>query len=310
MKLLSGFITRKRIIILTVILGVLSLSHFGWFAFFGPPALWGSGVADKVPKFVKNNIPARVLLYAKEFLSQPEVISSKEILATSGGGVLGKPFDYDIAAEYGLAVLQTHAGQYWGDDQHLYIRSLSSSDWRELAIPKKMKMQDATIVRPKGETSILLARWHPWWPHSGQYGRFLLSIFDKELRAEYGVYLLGVDRNGPEYLFPGHSLVASPDRRHVAYLASANGFAGFHSLLISNVETGRSKRLFSLLEADPGSGISFQYRWSRDSRALLIAGATQGFTRFGPKRYRSLRIVYLVDSEQLYDVDAVQTPNT
>ncbi|MFQ5540610.1 MAG: hypothetical protein ACE5FB_09405 [Candidatus Binatia bacterium] len=307
--MLSGLITRKRIIILAVVLGVLGLSHFGWFSFFGPPALWGSGVAEKVPKFAENNIPASVLLYAEEMMTQADVLSREDVLAGSKSGVLGEPFHYDIATEYGLAVIQTHAGKYWGDDQHLYIRSLSSTDWRELPVPKQMKMQDATIVRLKGEMSILLARWYSWWPHSEQYGRFLRSIFRKELRAEYGVYLLGVDRNGPEYVFPGHSLVPSPGRRHVAYLASTNGFSGFHSLLIYSVETGRSKRLFSLLEADPGSGVSFRYRWSRDSQALLIAGSTQGFTRFGPKQYRSLRMVYLVDSEQLYDFAAQQANN-
>jgi hypothetical protein len=58
----------------------------------------------------------------------------------------------------------------------------------------------------------------------------------------------------------------------------------------------------SLWETDPGSGRSFGYGWSADSQALRIEGATQGFARFGARRYRTLRVVYLVDSGRLLDL--------
>jgi hypothetical protein len=55
----------------------------------------------------------------------------------------------------------------------------------------------------------------------------------------------------------------------------------------------------SIQEGDPGSGASHQYRWSADSRALLISG-------WGALPMRStenpLSYVYVVDADAFYRV--------
>jgi hypothetical protein len=105
-----------------------------------------------------------------------------------------------------------------------------------------------------------------------------------------------------EYLSPGHQLVVSPNRRHVAFLTSGNGMDGFHNIWIFDAVTGQSRRLLSLWETDPGSGTSFDYDWSHDSKALVIKGSTQGFRRDRFGQYRKFILVYDLESSRFYDV--------
>jgi hypothetical protein len=66
-------------------------------------------------------------------------------------------------------------------------------------------------------------------------------------------------------------------------------------------EQDRLTTILSLREADAGSGRSFDYDWSKDSRAIHITGATAGF----PRRHREPRpldLIYVVGNEAVYDL--------
>jgi len=151
-----------------------------------------------------------------------------------------------------------------------------------------------------------VVRWNLWWPYS--YRRFLRSVIDPPLRSEYGVYRLNPERGDLQFLFPGYGLLSSPDHKYVAYLTSANGFSGFHNVLVYKAKEGRSTRVLSLWEADPGSGTSFSCRWSDDSRALIITGQARGWESLAAVS-TDLHLAFLPETDELFDFQGQKANN-
>ncbi len=216
--------------------------------------------------------------------------------------VAGRVLHLDEAAELGHSVLLSHAGRYWSQDQHLYFRRTASGDWREFPLPHQFIADNPRVVRLNGRVSALVELWSSWRPYSRSYLRFVLSVTRPELRAEYGVYALDFEGGTLRYLFPGHDIVLSPNRDLAAYTTSENDISGFHGIRVWEVGRTGSEPVLSLWEGDPGSGISFDCKWAPDSRALLIEGGSQGFSRSGPMRYQKFRLVYLVKEKVLCDL--------
>ena len=108
-----------------------------------------------------------------------------------------------------------------------------------------------------------------------------------------------------QYIGPGHEVVVAPDRRTAAFLRSEGSLNGFHSLHVWDVGGHTVEPVLSLWEADPGSGISFTYQWSHDSKALYISGTTQGFSKKGHQRFRYFGLIYLIDSKQLIETTGI-----
>ena len=131
-------------------------------------------------------------------------------------------------------------------------------------------------------------------------GRYLRSYLDATLRPEFTLHAYELDTRKESYVGPGHSSLASPNRRRVVFLRSGALGAGFYSMHVWNLENDRTETVVSLAEVDPGSGRSFDYRWSADSKALLITGSAGGFARrkHDPQQ---LRMIYLVETALLYD---------
>ncbi len=244
---------------------LIAATHFAWVKVMGPPARWGTAVVDLELRFEEPT--PEVEAYAAEFPAEIPTGPVAVVRPRAGSDwVLGR----DAAGA--LEVMLTFEGPRWGDGQHLFING------NEVALPRERQWNEPVIV----DGELLLVGWRSWWPHS--YLRFWRSLFDPELRAEWGVYR--VRENVFEFLFPGSSLVVSPDRRRVAYLASENSFGGWHTLWIR--EGGVSRAVATLRESDPGSGVSFAWSWSRDGRALLVYGT-------------GVRFVYLLDGARVVD---------
>ena len=291
---------RTIFVCMAAVVMVLAGGHFAWFLVFGPPARWGSGVEDAAPRFADVESPA-----AARYAAAPGVDSSSSNLPAEAGqssGVAGRVLHFDEVAELGYSVLQTHAGRYWSQNQHLYFRRTGSADWREVPLPQDFIADNPRLVRLNGRVTALVERWNSWWPYSRSYRRFVLSVTRPELRAQYAVYALEFEGGTLHYLFPGHDIVLSPNREFAAYTTSENDISGFHGIRVWEVGRPGSEPVLSLWEGDPGSGISFDYKWVPDSHALLIEGGTQGFLRSGPVRYRKFRLVYLVKEKVLCDL--------
>jgi hypothetical protein len=289
---------RRRALLLLAAAALSMGAHFAWFSLFGPPARWGNDVRDFGAVTRSADIPAAVRAWAAAASGATSADTSTWPTPDSTRGA--RVYVIDVAPQLGRAAALTHRGERWVDDHHLYVRGPGAGSWREIPIPARFVLQDARLVATSRDTALLAVRWHSWYPPD--YVRFLRSILRPELRAEYGVYRISLDGRNIRFLFPGHGLAVSPDRRRIAYFTSTNGFDGKHNLWIYDARDDRRTRIVSLVEADPGSGMSFACRWSDDSHALFVHGAAQRIGREQPHRWRRLQLVYLLADARLYDL--------
>jgi hypothetical protein len=285
--------TRRRRAGLLLVAAVLlvALGHFLWFSLFGPPARWGNDV--RAFGAVSDSRAAPPALLAATTALPTDVVAQLS-LPDDAGAVYAS----DVVPESGRALALTHRGSRWIDDRGLYVRD-ATTGWRELPLEDRMLLQEAKLIVAARDTVILAVRWNSWYPP--RYGRFISSIARPELRAEYGIYRMSLDGSGPRYLFPGHSLVVSPDRRRVAYLTSRNGFTGMHNVWVYDATTNRRTRVVSLVEADPGSGISFDCHWAADGQALVIRGSAQRVGVDGARGSSRVDLVYVAADGRLFD---------
>jgi hypothetical protein len=98
---------------------------------------------------------------------------------------------------------------------------------------------------------------------------------------------------------PGSYYVPSPSGRYLAL--SREAASSYHTIHVWDEHEHRLRAVVSVQESDPGSGSAHDYRWSRDSRALLISGS--GALPFHKLEDR-LAYVYVVDEDALYKVPA------
>jgi hypothetical protein len=165
-----------------------------------------------------------------------------------------------------------------------------------------MILEQPTLMKRGGDTFVVVARWAPWaLSPLDKLSRYLRSYADSTLRPEFSLYLYRLPSGPLEYWGPGHTLKPSPDRRRAILLRSGALGSGYYSMHLWEFEQGRLTAILSLRESDPGSGRSFDYDWSSDSRAVQVTGATGGFERRRGTP-RSLDLIYLVGDEALYDL--------
>ncbi len=85
--------------------------------------------------------------------------------------------------------------------------------------------------------------------------------------------------------------------------------AACHSLWLEG--RGKRRRIISLREADPGSGLSFSWRWSSDSNAIFISGQHSGFGCENDELFQSFSLIYTANDDKLWEVpeEAALRPN-
>jgi hypothetical protein len=257
-----------------------------------------------------------------------------------GDPVRGKPFWTDFIASENLGVVATHEGESWVEGQHIYLWSgreqasgqspqeqagqatgaepqqgnesaprgdqAPGQGIRELDMPSEMIVERPTLMKRGGKTLLVAGRWRPWAISPlEKLSRYLNSYADPSLRPEHSLYVHPLPSGPLEYWGPGHTLEPSPDRRFAILLRSGSLGAGYYSVHLWDFERDLLSTIVSLREAEQGSGRSFDYEWSSDSRAVHITGETGGFARRGGER-RSLDLLYLVGEEGLYDLEVVR----
>ena len=258
----------------------------------------------KFPEIINQDIPIEIINYVNEFKVKNKPNSPDPLTDEIKSHIIGSIFRQDVVQEANIAVVLTHSGKNWSDDQHLLVGSSKGTDWKEISLSNNSNYQNTTIIREKASHAILVSRSKSWWPYRKNYIRFLMSIFASQLRAEEAIYYLNTDNGKLSYLIPGSRMKPSPNREHIAYLVSANGFSGSHTLSLYNCASQQSAPVLSLEEADPGSGISFSYRWSKDSKALLFEGGTHGITSHQYNKTGHFAFIYSIENGVLYDIGA------
>ncbi len=121
-------------------------------------------------------------------------------------------------------------------------------------------------------------------------------------------WLRAYERENRGYVDANHGKAIAQDGQMAVFLNSGKGdyrFMGFHNLVLTMVANSQNETILSLWEADIGSGASFCYGWSKDSKAIYLLGESKGFSwdiSWDKESYRNLNFIYLVDEKKWYDV--------
>ena len=101
-------------------------------------------------------------------------------------------------------------------------------------------------------------------------------------------------------MIAGGDCKIAPDRSKIAFWRRDGN--GFHSLHVWDVKTDTIEDVISMWEIDPGSGTSWEWRWSADSKALNIQGACSGFHRYWKRGRKEFNLVYLVEAKRMFAI--------
>ena len=287
--------------VLLAVLFPLFAVHFSCVAVLGP-GTWGSGLDEKEPTIVPAQARPEVSGYIQEFVGRPRQFGAPAELPDAAGPFPGRAVYADSLEPENLWVVQTHDGERWVDEQHVFLWHGQSAQREEINITNGMLVKNPVLVRHRGRVMVVFGRWDTWYlPTGRKLTRYLSSLSDETLRPEYSLYLYDLDEKRSTYWGPGHTLVASPDRRRALFLRSGAMGGSYYSLHLWDLDTDQVETIVSLRESDPGSGRSFEYRWSKDSRAVELFGRTAGFERRRPEA-RDLNLIYVIGDTNLYDV--------
>jgi hypothetical protein len=130
-----------------------------------------------------------------------------------------------------------------------------------------------------------------------QGGAFVVLL---ETPTGSSICLYDIDTGRITNISPGGSVQVSPNGKSAVFLRrNEEGFCSIHILRLADLQI---KTIMSLWESDPGSGVSFSYRWSLDSKVLLIEGAHGSFSRNNRGSIEQSKFFYFLESDQIFDI--------
>jgi len=285
---------KRNALLLGACVLALYLLHLGWFLLFGPPD-WFEGVGERTPQMTSVRLGSGFHRYLAE--SARSASAGTAVQGTDApAGVVGRIVREDRVPDAGPTLLQTRDETA----EWLYFRRTVSDAWRELPLPPGGRVGEARWLRAGDTFQVLLVLRHPWWPLGQNYGRFWRALLKPGLRPESGLYLLDPTGAESSYLFAGRMPAPSPDRQAVAFLRSER--RGLHSLHIWRAGAERPVTVVSLWEADPGSGPSFHWNWSSDSKVLFVRGTARGYEGSPAASPSAVRLLYDVEGDRLVEL--------
>ncbi len=197
--------------------------------------------------------------------------------------IRGKVLEVDHNDACSLWAILSYEGSRWWEQQFTYVYFEKTGELREItAAASKGSLLDAFVLAGKDcERPFLLGSFsdmHDYSPATDE-------LWTYDLRD--GEWTL---------ISNGSGLGLSPDRSKATFWRS-DDFA-FHCLYVWSIQSGAIRPIVSLNEADPGSGTSWDTRWSRDSKAISIRGDCTGF-QDARGAYQEFDFIYLVSSEKI-----------
>lgn len=207
--------------------------------------------------------------------------------------VMGEVWCHDSSPEGDLHVLLSVQEGSAKTARHLYVKTASAKDWKELKLPRPLRsawLTRAFAVSLQGKSHLLLET----------VDDGCMNLWKYDLTTER-----------LQKICPGGRTVISPDHRRAAFIRS-DYLGDPYSLHVIELESRNVGTLFSMWEVDVGSGLSLHYRWSQDSKALEIKGRV-GLQK-GPEQpnsyeerqqllmYREIRWLYLLEGDRLYNL--------
>jgi hypothetical protein len=94
----------------------------------------------------------------------------------------------------------------------------------------------------------------------------------------------------------------SPDRLRVVREMASSRKPALTNLVLDDYKVGETFPIMSVHSVDPGSGPMIDYRWSSDSRALLLRGSTLAYDPKGETRVVTFLLLYSVEARGFHDL--------
>jgi len=238
---------------------------------------------QKLPAFTPlTNAPA-LERYVTEFASptpQGELLIPVQRHLIAGGVI-----SVDHNTNCWLWLIRSHTGSNYYDGQRLYLYSDKSAQFSEVKAFNGLGVREAFVLSDQnGEHPFILASVRPtnalWW---------VGELLTNNLRSNAVLRMTAGDR-----------CKVAPDHLKVGFWRANS--EGFHSFHVWDLSTGCIENVISMWETDPGSGTSWQWEWSADSKALHIQGTCSGFSRSRAGGRKEFDLLYLVDTKQVFSL--------
>ena len=285
--------------VLTAVLFPAVVFHATCIAVLGP-GTWGSGIEEVPPAFHKPTPELRQLGVAMAVTEAATPGESDEAASLHQLDLPGR-----ILWTGGEGNRRTYLTEEDGTDhgrQRLFADS--GNGVSEIELPSGF-----IVSRPQWVGSRIVAEcWKPWAiPPVRKITRYLASWADPTLRPEVAIYQSEDASGNWQFLMPGHTLTVAPDGQHASLLRSGALLAGYFSIHVWEVETGRAPAILSLREHAERGTQSFSFRWLPDSSAFQILGRTDGFDRRSSQRGAgpdgiAMNLLYVLEDHKLYDL--------
>lgn len=280
--------------------------HFSCVAVLGPGS-WGSGVEEKEPLVEAAGERPDLAPYVEQWKAArdagPVAETSPPWVVASLGDREGDVVWADRVADNGDAVVLTAGGGNWTEQQRLFVSRGTKTELREVEIPAGMILRHPTFLKSEGQTRLIVGRWNSWAvPPMQKLSRYSKSWFNSTLRPEHSLFAYDDEMGAFEMLGPGGGLKPSPDRSQAVIVRSGALGTTLHSLHVWEPASGTIETVASISEADPGSGRSFEYGWSADSKAVFIWGSAGGFRPRAQDR-RELQWIYVTAEKKIFSIE-------
>ncbi len=285
--------------ILTAVLFPAVVFHGTCIAVLGP-GTWGSGMEETLPEFHKPTPALRQLVESLETARSPVQGNSEGAEAPELAGLPGRVRWTNTTN--GRRVYLTESADGGGARQRLFADS--GNGLHEVGLPGGF-----IVARPQSVGHTIIAEcWNPWAiPPTRKLARYVASWADPKLRPEVAIYQFELASGDWHYVMPGHSLTIAPNRKHATVLRSGALLAGYYSIHLWEIPTGRAPAILSLREHGGRGSQSFSFRWTDDSSAFQILGSTDGFERRSSQRGSgpggiAINLLYVLGDNSLYDL--------
>ena len=277
--------------------------HISCVAILGPGS-WGSGVEEKIPAIQSIYEKPDLSTYPKEWKTVAN--TTEEIPTDIAPWAIEKLGDLkeelvsaDRIKATGRTVILTTSSDA---RQKLYFPEAAGKPMNQISIPPGKSFLNLTLLKKDLETLVTLVCWNPWSISPlEKLTRYFRSWQQPTLRPEYYIYAYHLKTKTLEPISPGYNVKASPDRSMAVFTRSGSIGTTLVSLHIWTPTSGEIQTVASLSETNPGSGHSFHYKWSSDSKALFLWGVAGGFQ---PRTHNALefRWAYFPTQKRIFSI--------
>jgi WD40 repeat protein len=209
--------------------------------------------------------------YAKEFPGPFE--RPRHDLTQTTNSLRGILVSFDSDQDSGMCVATTIKDARGEPIGELHLWNSQTQSWTSYDTPPNLILIHPQLVKQQHRMKIMLETIEPG--KGGTTRR--VSLYDPPTKKM-------------DLLHSGMAVEVSPDRKSALFISSEDG--AYHFLYLFDVEQEKLVQLFTFA-TDSDSGPALNYRWSEDSKAVLLSGQVVNTDA-------KVRLIYVVAEKRLY----------